>query len=391
MNRWGVALLALSGIVGTSRSSFGMSFVSGDPKTIRQQVSEAPIVFYARCCNARPAGPAGVDSEDGMTELHILRVIRDHSVLKGIKIVPIPRSIRVKDVGGPPRYLLLADVDRGKVDVYAGLEVTSNRFLDYVKGAIAFRGNDNCKALRFFSRYLGDPDPAISLDAYLEFKKASYHDFRLVGSKLQPAKILKLLENPETPAYRLGIYGKLLGHCGKEKHAARLRKVIHDPNERYSTSSYDGLLIGFTMLKPAEGWATIRQILRNAKEDFRLRYSALLAIDFFWDTRPDFVGRKNLLEEVCSLLDQNDLADMAIERLREHRQWQVAGRVLALADKKSDSSPGIRQAILRFALCCPNNPKAAAFIAAERKRDKENVQETEELLEEENATKKLSV
>ena len=57
--------------------------------------------------------------------------------------------------------------------------------------------------------------------------------------------------------------------------------------------------------------------------------------------------------------------------------------MLGLWDLKTHEAPIIRRAILRFALQCPAEkcPKAAEFVAAQRKRDAEWVKDVEELLQ----------
>ena len=110
-----------------------------------------------------------------------------------------------------------------------------------------------------------------------------------------------------------------------------------------------------------------------------IRYAALRATRFFWDSRPDVVDKKQVVDAACLLLDQGDITDLAIEDLRKWGRWEVAGRVLTLYGQKSHDIPIVRRAILRFALSCPE-PKAAAFVEDLRKKDPEMVKDAEELL-----------
>jgi hypothetical protein len=193
-------------------------------------------------------------------------------------------------------------------------------------------------------------------------------------------KIAKWLQDPETPAFRFGLYASMLGHCGNDKHAALLRKMLDDEQKRLSTG-VDGVLAGYTMLKPKEGWAYVCGVLKDPSKEFMLRYAALRAARFFWDSRPDVVNHKDVSNGVCLLLDQSDIADLAIEDLRKWEQWDLLNRVLGLYDKKSHDIPIVRRAILRYALACKNNqPKAAAFVEQLRMKDAELVRDAEELL-----------
>jgi hypothetical protein len=154
--------------------------------------------------------------------------------------------------------------------------------------------------------------------------------------------------------------------------------MLDDPQKRVSTG-VDGILAGCTMLQPKMGLDYIQSILKDPAKEFMLRYAALRALRFFWDSRPDLIDKKELVQGVYQLLDQSDIADLAIEDLRKWSRWENCDRVLELQNKKSHDIPIIRRAILRFALCCPDK-KAMAFVEQARKRDPEMVKDTEELL-----------
>jgi hypothetical protein len=155
--------------------------------------------------------------------------------------------------------------------------------------------------------------------------------------------------------------------------------MVEDPKKR-SGSGIDGILTGYIMLRPKEGWARMRRILQDPNEDFASRYAALRAIRFFWDLRPELVARSDLLAGICLLLDQGDIADLAIDELRQRRRWELSGRVISLAGKKSHDVPIVRRAILLYALSGPPTPEAAALIQALRTKDPEMVQHAEEVL-----------
>jgi hypothetical protein len=155
--------------------------------------------------------------------------------------------------------------------------------------------------------------------------------------------------------------------------------MLDDPSKRLS-SGVDGVLAGYTMLAPKEGWARIRAILADPKKEFMLRYSALKAIRFFWDFRPDVIPQKELVDAACLLLDQNDIADLAIEDLRKWKRVEVADRVLDLFTKPSHDVPIIQRSIMRYALSFPEQPRAAALVQEMRQKKPTWVKDVEELL-----------
>ena len=106
----------------------------------------------------------------------------------------------------------------------------------------------------------------------------------------------------------------------------------------------------------------------------------------------DLISHKDVVSAVALLLDQSDIADLAIEDLRKWGCWGMTDQVLGLYGKKSHDVPIIRRSILRFALSAHGinadgsankdqpNPKAQAFVAELRKKDPEMVESAEELL-----------
>jgi hypothetical protein len=251
----------------------------------------------------------------------------------------------------------------------------------YLQGVLALDGKPVSQRLRYCFNFLDSPEPEISQDAYRQFAAADYRGYRAIARRFPPDKIARWLKDPRTPAYRYGLYASFLGHCGKEKHTRLLRRLLDDP-ERRTGSGVDGMLAAYTLLKPKQGWAYLRnRVLARPKEEFQVRYAGLRAVRFFWEYRTDVVKRKDLVGAACLLLRQPDMADFAIEDLRKWKAWEVTDQVLALAGKKSHDVPVLRRAILRFALSCPpSQQRAALFVKQERQKDKEYVADVEELL-----------
>src|SRR6185437_5633800 len=205
-------------------------------------------------------------------------------------------------------------------------------------------------------------------------------DYQDMAKSLPAERVAKWLEDPKTPAFRYGLYASMLGHCGNAKHAELLRKLLDDPAKRLG-SGVDGMLAGYVMLKPKEGWAYTRDILKDGKKEFMLRYAALRTVRFLWDSRPDLVSKKERTAGMGLLLDQSDIADLAVDDMRKRDCWDMANRVLSLRDTKAYKEiPIVRRAVLRYALSCKGNAVATAYVAEQRKQDAQMVADAEELL-----------
>jgi hypothetical protein len=329
-----------------------------------------PVLQYAR---------ANTDGRSGASQSR--SVWADDPVAQGNKTVRLDRYLM--PVGGEDakyRYLVYCDVFRGKIDPYRTVPVVKDGNLaKYLLGALEHKDEPIGKRLRFFFDYLDNPDVEISNDAYKEFGNADYKDYQEMAKDLPAERVVKWLQDEKTPSFRYGLYASMLGHCGKEKDAKVLLDMLNDTGKRLG-SGVDGMLAGYVMLKPKDGWAYTRDILKDGKKEFMLRYAALRAVRFLWDSRPDLIEKKELKEGMGLLLDQSDIADLSIDDLRKRECWDMANRVLGLRDTKAYEIPIVRRAILRFALSCKNNKACQDYVAQQRKKDAQMVADAEELL-----------
>jgi hypothetical protein len=373
----GVALLAVAVPL------FACPFCSMQGQTLIGDVNQASMVLYGTFTNAKL--DAGGDGQ-GTTELHIDAVIKKHEILGDKKVILVPRYVPT-DKDNKVKFLVFCDVFKGKIDPYRGVPVQADSdMVKYLEGALAVKDKPVGERLRFYFDYLDNKEVEIANDAYKEFANADYKDYCDMARNLPADKIAGWLADPNTGAFRHGLYASMLGHCGTAKHAQLLRQMLDDPQKRI-TSGLDGMLAGYTMLQPKEGWQYVSSLLKDPARDFTLRYSALNAARFFWNSRPDLVSHRDLAAGVSQLLSQSDIADLAIEDLRKWGCWEYGDEILGLQSKKSHDVPIIRRAILRFALSCPGN-KAVAYVDQCRKRDPETVKDAEELLKLENSTLK---
>jgi hypothetical protein len=355
-------------------------FCSAQGQTLTDEVNQASMVLFGTLTNAKLGA-----NDEGSTDLVVEEAIKKDPILGDKKVVTLPRYVPT-DPKNPKKFLIFCDVFKGKIDPYRGVPTEpSSAIAKYLKGAMELKGKDVSARLRYFFPYLDNADAEVSNDAYKEFAKADYKDYHGMAKDLPADKIAGWLQDAKTPAFRFGLYASMLGHCGGDKHAELLRKLLDDPAHRLN-SGVDGMLAGYAMLKPKEGWTYTRDILKDPSKEFMIRYAALRAARFFHDSRPDVVDSKQVVEGVRQLLDQSDIADLAIEDLRRWGRWEVCEQVLGLYGKKSHDVPIVRRAILRFALSCPPDMKApAAFVAELRKKDPDMVKDAEELLKLETA------
>src|SRR5580692_1068907 len=211
--------------------------------TFVAEVAQADLILYGTLSNAQrdPDDPNGFNK--GTTDLTIEMVFKSHDFIKDKKKITIPKYIPPD--GKEYKYLIYFNVVNGQLDPYRGEAFSSDSKLpEYLKGAIEIRQKDSATRLRYFFDYLESPDIMISGDAYGEFAIADYKEICEVAPKLPAEVLIKWLKDPNTRGSRFGLYGLILGHCGKPGDATAVRALLDD-KERSYTSGLDGVVTGY--------------------------------------------------------------------------------------------------------------------------------------------------
>lgn len=340
-----------------------------------EEVAEARVVVYGSVIKS--------DIDKQTSEIAIETIIKDDSDRPKGKTLIVSKFLD-SEVLKDKRVLLFCDFYKGKIDAYRGIVAEKDSDLPkYVVGAWERRDKPMPDRLRYYFNYLDNPDDEASADAYKEFARSDYSDFKRMAKDLPSERVIGWLKGkPGNPAQttRAGLYASMLGHCGKKEDAAIVRTLLDDADRR--TTGSDGLLAAYVMLAPKDGFAYLRTVLNNPKEDFLYRYAALRALRFLHDYRLDLIEKKEIIAAACLLLEQRDIADMAIEDLRKWQCWDVADKVLAVTKRDwFDEETVVKRAVLRYCLQCEGNAVAKGYVEARKKEDAEAVKDALELLE----------
>jgi hypothetical protein len=368
-------VVALAGLPPVRACTFAKIVMPEQP-TLSKEAAASKLILYGHLENARK-GPG-----DASTDLVITSVLKNHPALINRRRVSLSRRLSYDDPKNVPHFLVFANVSKGKLDFYRGV-VASPALLDYFKGLLAIDAKDRVKLLRYCFDYLDHPDPEVTRDAYQEFVKSADAEIRQVAKHLPGARLRRWLQEPRTPPERRNLYGFLLGNCGGDLDAALLRTLLTNRHANEDPTYREGILKGYVLLKPQEGWPHVRGLLAPSGP-FLARLAGFRAIQFLDSTRPGVVPRKDLLAGLRILLDQADFADLPLEYLRQQRCWELTGQILPLFTRPSHNIPIIRRAIVRYALQSPS-PQARDFVATVRRNDPELVADLEELLKLETA------
>jgi hypothetical protein len=366
-----VLLIVLLVAASIARACTYCNPASANLQTFRQEARTSKFVVIGTLGNPRLVGDAGY------TDLTIDHVVKSDPAIAKLKTITLNRWHPV-DEKKPPRLLVFFDIYEGKFDPFRGVTLRGTETRDYLRGALELDDRDRVASLLYYFKHLDSNDPDVAGDAFLEFAKASDQEIGAVGPKLDPAKLRKLLADPKTPAERLGVFAFLLGACGTKSDADTLASMLNKSDEPTATA-LSGILGGLIELRPEAGWKKVLELLDDPKRPYQDKLAALGAVRFFQVYKPvDF--RKAILTAMATVVAHGDMADMAVEDLRRWKWWDLTKHVISQYGKQTHAAPLVKNSILRYALCCPDED-AVAFIKTVRAADPSAVKEIEESLE----------
>jgi hypothetical protein len=374
-----LALVVGLAFVGLAVPTAACPFCNQSGQTLTADLNQASMVLYGKLEKAN-------NKIDGNDILVVEAVIKDHEFRKGQTRIDLGRNFDPNPSDDKLRYVVFCDIYKGKLDPFRGFAVRLNKdgkndIAKYLQGALKVKDAKPGERLRFFFDYLDNDEAEVSNDALKEFGNADYKDYQEMAKALPPDKIAGWLKDKNTASYRYGLYASLLGHCGKPEHAKLLHDMLEDDKQPI-LAGLDGIMAAYTMLQPKEGREYIEKIVKDPKKDFMIRYAALRTLRFLWQYRTDLVKHEQIAELTANLIDQKDIADLAIEDLRKWNRWELADRILGIRNSETyQKTPIIRRALLRYALRCKDNKAIDAFLKEQREKDPEGVKQAEELLE----------
>jgi hypothetical protein len=340
--------------------------------TLREEIESATLVIHGVFLK-----PGRINNTDEwMTPIEIKTIFKRHAVIDKAKHINLRRELDPQD----KNYLIFADVFKNEVDPYRGVPATA-AIIKYVHDIIGLKGKKEDERLRFYFEHLEHKDTDVADDAYREFADVDVKHLALLAKNLAADRIAAWLDNIRKTGkakHRAHLYAHLLGLTGQSKHAPLLKKMIDAKDEGWPI---DGLLLGYTLLLPKEGWQTVEQVAKNKDENeanFFRRFGALRAGRYVREYYPASWSNEKR-DSLNVFLNQDDMADLWITELRKMKAWDLSGRVLDLLEAKPAPNKITKRAILYFALRS-TAMRAQAFMREQRRLDPEFIRECEELL-----------
>jgi hypothetical protein len=328
----------------------------------------AHAVVCGTLANPRLNGTTGA----GTTELVIDKVLKGDARLQGVKSVTLPRYFTVLNPSDPPRFIALFDE---KMLFFTGRTDFTPALLDFLLASDAVKGKPRTEALVHFAKYLDSKDRTVADEAFLLFAQANDKEVMEVAAHLKPDVFRKLVKDAKVESERLSLFAFLLGATGGPADVDLLAPYLKKPDER-SAKALEGILAGYILRRPKDGWGWAYGVLGNPRQPFMLRWGAVRAVRFLHNVRPTEY-RAQVAHALGLMVPHGELADVAIVDLQKWQLWDHTDVILKQYGRPTHSAPIIRNAILRYAMACPQ-PVARQFIAERRRLEPQVVRDLED-------------
>jgi hypothetical protein len=339
--------------------------------TISEEINSAEVAIIATMTKAPEK------AKDGKSELTKAVFQIDH-VLKGGQnlkqdesggVVPV-EAYYFGDAKVKTQFLLLG-IDPPKVKWGSPLSISS-KAVEYIRKLPKLPA-EGPERLEFFQQYLEDADGTLSRDAYDEFAKAPYEDFRKLKPKMDRPKLLKWIADKELPMSRKRLYLMMLSVCGTAEDVPMLKdQLAAKPDSNEPRIGMEPVMVAYLMLAGSEGMKTIDELfMANKKASYTDIYSAIMALRFLGQEQ-DRIEKKRILQSFKHMLDRPDYADLVIPDLARWEDWSAMERLVELFKTTKDENAWVRVPVIQYLLACPL-PKAKTYVAELEKIDPEAV------------------
>ncbi len=340
--RWSVAAVLLSSMAMLLAPVLeACPFCSAPSLTLSEQVAQSDAVVLVHWSGGKEA--KGQDG--GSTEYTVVDVVsqpKGGKLAKGQKI----SLVRYRAGKTSDQFLLLGTKGGAVMDWGSPMEVTNESY-QYIRNAPK-PDLAPSERIRYFVKYLENPDQNISNDAYAEFANTAYGDIVKIVPDMPHDKLQKWINDPAVSPSRLGLYGLMLGLCGTDKDVPLLEKKILEPSEEFRLG-IDGIMGGYLLLTGEQGLQVIDQHKLADKEvPFSETYAGMQALRFMWQYGDGKIPADRLKASMRLLLDRPELADLVIADLARWKDWSVQGKLMEIYGQDEYNIPSIKRAIVRF-------------------------------------------
>jgi hypothetical protein len=234
------------------------------------------------------------------------------------------------------------------------------------------------KRLKYFQKFFEFPDAIVADDAYNEFAKAQFKDVRAAADSFHARQLRKWLLDKKTAQNHVGLYGLMLGMCGKAEDVPLLVKKLRHTKDEFRMG-IEGVIAGYLMLTGDKGMKLIDDTkFIDKKAPFGETYMAVQALRIMWTFGEGRVTAERLKRSMRLVLAKPAFAELVLPDLARWKDWSVLDRVAKLYDEKAYKAAGFKRAAILFLLAAsktapaPQSAAAKKHLSAIKRRDPKN-------------------
>ncbi len=344
-------VLVLSTLL-TTQVALSCPFCSAPSLTLTEQLDASQVTALVQWTGGKESNRD--EGFTGTTDYKIVKIERDESNTLAVDQTVTLDRFRPGKEGD--LFLLLGTVIEEKIEWGSPLEVTETSY-NYMTQAPS-KETPTVERIQYFIKFLEYPDTLIATDAYGEFANAPYEDIVPLAPLMPREKLREWLNDPQVTPTRNGLFGLMLGLCGKEEDAEFLKLKIMEPTEDFRLG-IDGVMSGYLLLTGAEGLDLIdAEKLSNRKVPFSETFAAMQALRFMWTYSPERIAPERLRDSMELLLERPNLSDLVIVDLARWEDWDIMDSLMTLYDREEYDVPSIKRAIVRFLLIAEKDTPA---------------------------------
>ena len=331
------------------------SAVGGGPFTCEapiiwsQQFARSESLVFVRFVQTHDR----VKDKQAFTVFEIVEVLRDPR--KSLKVgarIDFPEWVNSK----PGNFALLMESrqqgTRSASPQWSLREPMTREALRYIREAPTPDAK-NPERLDYFAKFLEHPDEIIATDAFEELTAAPPEHVIRVARKFSPDKLRKWVFETEggRAMVRRGLYAMMLGLCGDKSDVPRFEAIIRENPEDEIRLGMGDMITGYLFLTGSDGLKIVeRAKFLTPNIHFTETYGAMVALRFMWTYGEGWIPAERLRESLRLLLDNPELAEIAISDLTRWKDWTVQPRLVKLYGGGGDNAPATKRAIIRFML-----------------------------------------
>lgn len=218
--------------------------------------------------------------------------------------------------------------------------------------------------LLFFLKHLEHEDDLIAADAWGEFANSRYEDIVSIKQHLPADKLKQWIVNAELSPERPGLYGMMLGLCGRQQDVAFLLDRIGPGAQSNVRFGVEGLMGGLLVLSKDEGLEfLIRSRLANPNATTSEVFNAMSAVKYVWEYEADLFDKETLRASLRPLLKREEFQEIIVTDLARWEDWSVMTELEELS--KTTDQPGVIRSTIGF--CWQAQKTASATNEQKRK------------------------